>query len=186
MHKYHANLKLPFVADMETAVRSSGNGNKRALGHFQFDPLDIDQQVIQILSDCGIRVTHQEVFFTPPHSVLAVHVDGKALSNLVKLNWCWGGKGSKMMWWEPKPGIQMTTNQTVVGTPYLFIKQKDCRMIEMATIMQPTLVNVGTPHSVINTGSEERWVLSLVLGAVERPENLEWDEAIERLKKYLA
>ena len=81
-----------------------------------------------------------------------------------------------MMWWKVKDGIESEVKYTAIGTPYRGYRQDQCVMDEMVSIKQPTLVNASVPHSIINSGSEERWVLSVVLS--KDGQYVTWDQAL--------
>ena len=180
MRKFSADLKLPFNSDfmLEDVKRDC---DRTKLGHFAYDKTKFDPRVTEYLRERGLCISHYEIFFTPAHSLLAIHVDGSKLSNIVKLNWVWGGTGRRMMWWKMREGCSLTQGTTPVNTPYLYAEQRQCIMIESAKIGRPTLVNVGQPHSVVNATPEDRWCLSAVLAGIEEQTNLEWDAVVEKL-----
>lgn len=177
IRRFSADLKLPFETDMRSKVEKDLDFRK--LNHFSFEENDFDPRVLAFLDERGLQVSHYEVFYTPPRAMLAVHADGAKLSNIIKLNWVFGGKDSRMMWWKLKSDDALKLLETNIGTPYLYAEQKNCIMVESVAITSPTLVNVGQLHSVINTGPERRWCLSVVLAKKGVDKNLEWDEAME-------
>ncbi len=177
MRKFSAEVNLPFEANVLDSVVRACDYTK--LGHFTYDESKFDSRVTEFLAERGMRISHYEVFYTPPHAILAIHADGAKLSNIIKLNWVFGGKGSRMMWWKAKSEDALKVLQTGIGTPYLYADQKSCVMVESVAITGPTLVNVGQLHSVINSGSERRWCLSIVLARIGADKNLEWDEALD-------
>lgn len=183
MKQFSAQVNLGFDADMNIGVMRPCDKTK--LGHFSYDHKYFNTRVIEFLLARQIEISHFEVFYTPPHATLAIHADGSTLSNIVKINWVFGGKGSRMMWWKAKNDDAVKLLETNIGTSYLYADQKNCVMVESAVISVPTLVNVGQLHSIINTGSEQRWCLSAVLAKVGADENLQWGEAIELLKGTL-
>ncbi len=181
MKKYSANIRLPFPVNMEEKVRAGRTPT--ALMHFPFDAADLDPQFLALVKERGLGVGHTEVFYTPPFQHLAIHVDTAQLSNLVKLNWCYDAPGSRMQWWKLKGGASMTEHQTVVGTSYLLAAQRDCVMIESAEILQPTFVNAGVLHSVLNSTANGRWTLSVVLQLDGK--DLQFDQAMQIFKDLL-
>jgi len=180
-----ADVTLPFKTNLEAAVKRAVT-SQAGLGHFPFGVEGFDQRVLELLGQHGLFISHYEVFFTPAHHFLAIHVDGPTVSNIVKLNWVFGGEGSKMMWWKLKSGCEMVKGTTPLNTPYLYIAQKDAVMIGMKSIGQPTLVNVGQPHSVLNATARPRWCLSAVLTSKETGLNIQMDEALEALGMYVS
>jgi hypothetical protein len=182
MSKFSANVRLPFNTDdlLDIAQYSS---NLKELGHFEYDISKFDKRIVELLAECDITISHTEVFYTPAQKSLAIHVDGAKLSNITKLNWVWGGEGSRMLWWKPMDQSAMKIGTTPVGTPYLYADQKKCTMIESTKIGRPTLVNVGVPHSVLNMSNSGRWCLSAVLAV--NGVNAEWDVLTEKLSRFL-
>jgi hypothetical protein len=178
MHKYSMNLTLPFnTADLiHGVIRDHA---RTEFGHFPYDIETFDRRIVDLFSDRGIQISHLEVFYTPPHRQLAIHIDGAVQTDVVKLNWVWGGEGSRMMWWKTKSDKDMMIGETPVKTKYLYADQKACTMIESAIIQRPTLINAGVLHSVLNSSVHGRWCLSIVLqkdGA-----HMKWEDAVDLL-----
>lgn len=182
MRAFSANLSLPFSTDLQVFTERPCDLGK--LGHFHVPATGFDERVSVLLLQHGIIPSHFEVFYTPPHRVLPIHIDGNELSNIVKLNWVFGGAKSRMMWWRIKSNHELSKGSTPLGTTYLKATPTDCIMLESASIGQPTLVNVGQLHSVLNH-AEPRWCLSLVLADAETKINLTFEQAKQRLSDYL-
>lgn len=162
MRKYSMNLNLPFdTHDLIHGVKR--DHDPAEFGHYPYQLENLDQRIVQLFKDRGIEIPHLEVFYTPPHRNLAIHIDGAVQTDVVKLNWVWGGEGSRMMWWKTKSDKDMMVGETPVKTNYLYADQKACIMLESAVIERPTLINAGVLHSVINGSSNGRWCLSIVL-----------------------
>ncbi len=183
MTLYALDLKLPFETDM------------RHLAVHECDPMRVSQirvptdlvdaRVLEILRVRKIGLSHVECFHTPAGGLLPLHVDGPKLDNNAKINWCYGARGSKMIWWRVKDGVSPLLLNTSIGTRYLKVEPKDCVPIHSAKIVGPTLVNAGVPHSVFNPTQERRWVLSLVLRDAPSQLPLQIEDAVERLKEFL-
>ena len=174
--KLAKHINLPFKQSLQPLTQREFNPQE--FGHFDVDPDQLNQDIIQLIEDRGLCFSHWELFYTPPNRHLRVHIDGPAPSNTVKLNWTLGGAGSRMMWWKLKPGRELTRAITIIGTSYLHVDQASCSLLKTIVIGHPTMVNVGVPHSVINR-SEPRWCLSGVLGKTEDgiTRSIEWDDA---------
>jgi hypothetical protein len=170
MDPYFAHLRLPIDVDAENLARFDCDPDK--LGITLVDNRKLPANLHAFLREHGIRVSHAEAFHTPPNSVLPIHIDGESADNHAKLNFVYGASGSEMAWWKLKDEraiIRPGTN--AVGKNYVPIFKQDCNMVATTRIGLPTLVNVGTPHSVHNPTQERRWCLSLVLfyTAISRP-----------------
>jgi hypothetical protein len=185
MSKYSKNLVIPFELDLFPSVKASGEGAPLdKLGHFKYDKSSLPQELIEFMRERDLQPGHCEVFYTPPGASLPIHVDGEKLSNLAKINWCYGGPGSMMTWYKLLvPESEVEQKQTGLETSYLIPSFKQCRMIHSAKIGLPTLVNVGVPHAVINPSRVGRWVLSVVPYDLQLGSNLSFDVALERLSR---
>jgi hypothetical protein len=179
-NRYSRNIALPFSVDLLSLLPEV---NPNTLAHVNVSGVERETELLSWLTARGLMITHAEAFHTPPGGALAIHVDGPALNDIVKLNWQYGGKDSLMMWYrlkDPlKPIPQLVTG---IGTNYLKPQHSDCVMVHSAKIGKPTLVNVGRPHAIVNPGKERRWVVSLVLGEIGGVGHLQWDRMLELLK----
>ena len=178
---YALDLRLPFETDFRGITERECDLTK--LHQFRVHSELIPSSMHKFLAEQEIYISHAEAFYTPARQLLPIHSDGVWPNTMTKLNFCWGGAGSKMLWWKLKPYVEPVLLTTKIGTQYSTMNAKDCITIASHTIKLPTLVNVGQPHSVFNMGSEGRWVLSLVLYDVKTNIALRWDEAFLRLKR---
>jgi hypothetical protein len=181
---YAVDLQLPFETDMlDLAKRVIGpNPPMDKATQYRVPNELLDVRVLRFLEDLGIAVRHAEAFHTPPKTTLHLHVDGANLDDCAKLNWCYGGGSTKMMWWKLKPGKEAIPQKTAIGTNYLTMHANDCVPVHSWHIKTPTLVNVGRPHSVPNFSDESRWVISLVLWSPDGTKAVQMEEAAQRLK----
>lgn len=175
------NLTLPFNTD-DLIHGVKREHDPKEFGHFKYDTDRFDQRIVDILDQIGIEISHFEVFYTPPYRNLAIHIDGAVQTDVIKMNWVWGGEGSRMMWWKTKSKNDMIVGTTPVGTNYLYADQKSCVMLKSAVIQKPTLINAGILHSVWNNSSNGRWCLSAVLQ--RNKEHIPWGEATSLLQAY--
>ena len=150
----------------------------------------VDKNLSKFLSGVGIYVTHGEIFYTPPHGKLPIHVDLHEFSNNCKLNFIFGAEGSKMIWWDKKTDINLRFVYTPIGTKYIMLDEDECIPIHSAEIKQPSLVNVGILHSINNTTDEGRWCMSYTLRHIKyrnqttNLKDLQWDEACILFGEY--
>lgn len=174
--KFATNIQLSIPVDVKQFTKREHD--ETSFGHFNIDPSLLPQELFDFIEARGLCFSHWELFYTPPNRHLGIHIDGHGPSNIVKLNWVLGGAGSRMLWWKLKAGRSLKTKTTVIGTQYQFAEGKDCLPAGSIVIQQPTLVNVGQLHSVINK-HEPRWCLSGVLGKNKGNiiTSIEWDEA---------
>lgn len=184
MSRFYTHLRLPFETNMRHLA--TFKTDLRALGHTIRDASRLDTRLVKFLADLDIKASHVEAFYTPPMAVLPIHVDHDKFSDLVKMNFCYGGAGSTMNWWEMKdPNYEPTVRLTGVGTKYIYIDKNDVNLVDSTSIGQPTLVNVGRPHSINNNTQSMRWVLSMVLWCTREKRDLTLAEATERMKDFI-
>lgn len=184
MNPYSANLILPFELDLRASVERECDEDR--LGHFSYDPQLLPNDLSNWFRSIGVWVSHAEVFHTPRMSRLPMHIDGGELSNIAKLNWCFGASGSVMNWFKLKdPNGVLESKKTGIGSNYLKPNEKDCRLVHSAKIGTPTLVNVGQIHSVINPTQERRWVLSCVLSKIGGVDRVHFADAVELMGPWV-
>ncbi len=109
--------------------------------------------------DCNVFFA--ELFYTPPGGKMIWHIDTEAPSNFVKINFVWGSKYHIMQWGVPIKEIPKSEKFTSADTKYLSFGHDELRIVAMTKIETPTVVNIGTPHRVINTDQTGRWCLSI-------------------------
>lgn len=127
-----------------------------------FDRTDLlSDEFHQWLDSVGCRVFFAEVFYTPPGGKMIWHIDTEAPSNFVKINFVWGSKHHAMQWAVPIKELDKTEEFTSANTKYLSFSQEELRIVATTKIETPTVVNIGTPHRVINNDRTGRWCLSV-------------------------
>jgi hypothetical protein len=68
--------------------------------------------------------------------------------------------------------------ETPVGSKYNIYDPAEVQLLHTATIKNPSLVQVGIPHNIVNPG-EERWCYSMVITDPVKKDNVTFG----RLKK---
>jgi hypothetical protein len=182
MNNWYMHLKLPFEVDLREHAMF-GDPLSKSLGHSPIDKTVLGEELLTLLADREIDISHSEAFHTPPKTQLPIHIDHDTIGNHVKMNFCYGAPGSKMIWWTLKDPTKVPAYRySTIGTKYIGFSMSECRTVKQTEIGRPTLVNIGQPHSVINTTNEHRWVISVVLWDKRNSCRLEMPEAHERFK----
>jgi hypothetical protein len=141
-------------------------------------------ELITFLLQQGVRIRDVQRFYTPPDGVLLPHVDCDHVNNYTKLNYVFGGAGSKMNWFQLKPGAKSIALGTEVGTRYLAAIPRDLEPVHSASIGFPSLINSGQFHSITN-GPDARICYSFMLCYANDPEkNLDWADAMVMFKDW--
>lgn len=183
---YCKDLKLDFEINLDP-LRKIRDGYKDVHQYmiFPYKREDIDSRLLDLISSVGLYVSHQEVFYTPPNGKLPIHVDQYNFSNMTKLNWVIGAKGSHMVWWKPKPGTPLRYYTTPIGTQYLLFEEEEVDEVYRGEIGLGTFINAGVPHSIDNPTDEGRWTLSHCLSFNGTRRMIEWQDAMKLFAKYL-
>ena len=184
---YCKKLKLDFELDTSVLKNIQACYTKVDVpAIFKIKQTDIDPHLLNFLYQLDLTVFHAEAFYTVPKGKLFIHIDSDRLSDNCKLNWVYGGSGSTMEWWERNnPNEPLTHKLTDIGTKYIFFDRNKCTKVWEEEIGQPSLVNVGIPHSVNNPNDEGRWCLSFVIYDLEKKQVLQWADAVKKFSKWL-
>lgn len=114
------------------------------------------------LSQFGVSVYRIDFFHKLPREPLSeIHIDG-VKGDRAKINWVYGGKNSKMIWYEPLVLEEKSFSQTIAGGNYTSYKLHEVREIYSNELLKPSLVQAGEPHAIYNP-TEERICISLAL-----------------------
>jgi len=185
-NRYERIIGIGFTATTYAmdGIKSFGLPQKSTIWNLPVEK--IDPRIHGWLALRGIMVHHAEIFYTAPRWSTAIHADGSRLDEHVKLNWAYGAASSRMCWYnDNKGGLGYTTAKTRIGTEYYRWDPADCDMAWSANIGQPSLVNVGGPHNIVNDTDEGRWCMSLVLKHRSTNELVQWDQAIDIFNPFV-
>lgn len=174
MHNcFHARLSLPFLFDF---VPTEANSSRT------LHELDADSLFVKWLTSLNLEVLRggAEQFYIPPGGEIPIHSDGRTIDNKVKLNFQYGGIGSKMKWYAP---VDSETKLLLTSTES-YAKKDDVTQVWEAKIGFPSLVNAGTLHNVIN-GPEPRWVISVPLWDLTTDSRLQWNDAVIKFHPWI-
>jgi hypothetical protein len=175
MYCIDLNITIPFL---KPNVDITAFKNQR---HFKFDTNLISDGIKQWLADKGMSIGCVECFYNPPYGSTPLHLDNKG-EDFTRLNWIYGGKGSNMIWFVPKPGIKPVAKSNKVGTGYLGFNPDDVNEVyRQEVIGTPTMVRVSVPHQLIN-GPEDRWAISVT--PLYKGRTIIWEDAVQLLAKH--
>ena len=179
---YHQYLHIPFQPRFRNYEEYIPNRNENH--HVRIPKTELDPVLVKWLGGMGIYVIMAEYFYTAPNRSLKAHCDTVELSNVVKLNWMYGGNDSLMDWYELKPGCILPQYETIIQTKFSMPDSNDVLLKESYKIGKPSLINVGKIHGIRN-GNHPRYVYSVVIGELATQKRLEWNRAKEIFAKYL-
>jgi len=193
-HKYAAklnlNLKL-FKSDLhpveflKNLIPEDANDYTKDI-HYRLPHELVSDELKEFFIKHGKLFGFIEIFYIPPRSRLELHADELVLGSYGKLNWVFGGSGSRMIWYDLKdPSVNGKIMNTYIDTPCINYKIEELIFNYEEHLEGPNLVEVGCPHTVV-TGEEERWCVSIIFVNeyvdFTRP-NME--ESIEIFKDYI-
>ena len=151
------------------------------------NPISINNEFNDFLKRVGCYVGQLDIFYTSPGVVYDIHIDRSDEDNrFAKINYIIGGKDSFMNWFKLKEGRSCYWYTDLVGTKVRAVKKEDCDEIYRHSLLSNKLylLDVGTLHSLTNP-TEQRTCYSMFLFDVETKRRLSFDEATERLNKFL-
>jgi hypothetical protein len=143
----------------------------------------IHPEIFKFFDSLGLQIFFVESFFKYPGNGI-IHTDA-ASGDYTKLNWVFGNGDAKMIWYKTKENIVKTSLKNIAEKTYLKYFQHEVDEIERAVIKNPTLVQVGIPHNIIDI-TEDRLCISIIFIdkiSLKRPTML---ESLIRLKDYLS
>jgi hypothetical protein len=152
--------------------------------HTRVDASQIHPRMRQWLDSLGINVIWIEIFYRKPGQHGRVHTDD-IVRDFTKINWIYGGKNSRMMWYEVTDpnALNRKADQTSVGTRYIAYSINEVNSVYSEELSGAYLLQVGIPHSISNP-FEDRYCLCFVL-ADKTDKRLTMSESYEILKDYV-
>lgn len=143
----------------------------------------INKEIFDLLDQLDLKILFVETFCKKPGGQEAIHIDGSG-GDYTKLNWVFGGGDSEMVWYKP---IDLTPKKpalTDTNTLYYSYDRSEVEEIERTVIKNPTLVQVGVPHDIVNV-TKGRLCVSVVIHHKTKLRRPTMQESIELLKKYI-
>jgi hypothetical protein len=183
---YHLNL--PFAIDVNwlQEQQSKISGHDRIVNILM--PIDrVDCQLLLWCASVGIELLQAELIYTPAGGWGKPHIDLGNFSDLCKINWVFGGQGSKMNWYLPKKNDcrGTTLKSNTVGTFINVFHTDDLLEVYSTEITGPALMHVGIPHNVCNRNSPERWAITTTYKDRVTGQVLTFQQAKHKLKDYI-
>jgi len=141
-------------------------------------------QWLEYMESIGFFISFAIIFYRAPHAdfthahVDVINAEPLRLSTF-GFNWCYGGKNSKMVWYET-PAEPKDVSYSPVNTPFMSWNITELKEIERTHIgNEISIVRTGIPHA-IKMGTEPRWAIS---ARCSKFESFEWETIIEELRK---
>jgi hypothetical protein len=143
----------------------------------------INEEIFKFFDSLNLKLPLVETFFKKPGDTHNIHIDAMG-GDYTKLNWVFGGGNSKMCWYEPFDKTFKPIFKTATGTSYVAYTRDQVKEIEKTVIRNPTLVQVGIPHHIIDV-TEDRVCVSIVFKDKITNQRLTIEQSRDRFKDFL-
>lgn len=176
------NLDLPIFESALTPVEFLKQ-NYKLEGHFQVDVNHLSTELKMFFDKVGLTVRLVEIFYRQPNAVGNIHSDTEIAGDYAKLNWVYGN--GTMYWYKTNKNYTPTIlNTTAIKSYALYYSESEVELVHSQIVGQPSLVQVGCPHKVINDNTE-RFCISVVFETVNTKERLTFQEAISVFSEFI-
>jgi hypothetical protein len=187
-HDFCYHLNLPFTLDISWLQEQQHkiSGHDRIVNILM--PNDrVDPKLLSWCDTVGIELFQAELIYTPVNGWSKPHIDLGSFSDLCKINWVYGGQGSKMIWYLPKNASAQGTRlqSSTVGTFIRTFHTDDLIELYSTEISGVALVHVGVPHHVSNRQCPERWAITTTYKDQTTGQLLTLQQAKHKLKDYI-
>jgi hypothetical protein len=131
--------------------------------HVNVDPAVISPYWYNLMERNNLILRRVELFYGPPDTpyTLGIHIDN-GYGDRSKINWVFGGEGCTMHWYKAIAHSQKEVGITPVHSQYTLYEPSEVKLIHTNTIKNPSLIQAGIPHNIVNPG-HERWCYSMVI-----------------------
>jgi hypothetical protein len=194
-YRHHYNINVPVEFDkIKLKDRTQTGHYEKTIPLQTF--LFTNKPLIDWLQGLGLTVVYGRYFQSTPGQVYYRHIDiMQRLSdrviihqaNLVKLNFVFKSKGTKMSWFKLLDGKTGERTKNAHGDPMISYPDDHVVEIYTADVDQHCLIDAGTIHNLTNSYNDgiNRVCYSLWLQNLEREKELTWDQATEIFKPYI-
>lgn len=149
------NLNIPLFKDGKS-IDDIPKNHIFTLNHEEFLSLEL----LSLFDSLNLKITFVETFFKSVGHHGQIHVDSLG-GDYIKLNWIYGSGDSKMCWYEIHDKKNKSVNITSTKTKSIHYALNEVKEIERTKVHNPTIVQVGIPHNIIDV-TEDRLCVSLV------------------------
>jgi hypothetical protein len=143
----------------------------------------LNKELLKFFDSLNLKITFAETFFKPAGHRGTIHVDSLG-GDYIKLNWIYGCGESQMCWYEIIDKKDKPVNTTSTNTLSIHYSPNEVKEIERTKIQNPTIVQVGIPHNIIDV-TEDRLCISLVPIHKFTSKRVTMTESLEIFKDYL-
>jgi hypothetical protein len=143
----------------------------------------LNEKMFKFFDSLDLEISFVETFFKRAYNKNKIHIDGTG-NDYTKLNWVFGGGQSKMNWYAPLDNTLRPLFKNAIDTSYVAYTPEQVTEIESSIIQNPTLVQVGVPHNVVNI-TEDRLCISILYRNKINKNRISMSESVQTFKKYI-
>lgn len=153
--------------------------------HHSLDTNNFTPEFLELIDSLNLKITWAEIFYVRPSSIkdYRVHTDSTG-GDYIKMNWIFGGRGSKMQWFDIKSGVVKQPVKTVIDSFYFSYNSEEVSLAHGQPVRFPSIVQVGVPHNIYNP-VEDRYCVSIMFRDKTTDDRITMEEAIQRFSKYI-
>jgi hypothetical protein len=184
MYSVDLNLPLPLFDTHLSPVEFLKLNDQHLSRHFKLNINVLSKDLLEFFKEHDLAVRLVEIFYRPAGTASRVHVDTQEPGDYAKLNWAYGGEGSVMNWFSIKDDDKGAIDSTPVSSYAWYYNKSEVTLVHSAEVGQPSLVQVGIPHSVENV-TTERFCVSIVFEYTESGQRPTFNQAYNIFKDYI-
>lgn len=143
----------------------------------------LNKELLSFFDSLNLKITFAETFFKGSGHRGHVHVDSLG-GDYIKLNWIYGSGESQMCWYEILDKKDKPVNITSTKTQSIHYTLDEVKEIERTKIYNPTIVQVGIPHNIIDV-TKDRLCISLIPKHKSTNKRVTMAESLLIFKDYL-
>ena len=178
------DLKMPLFKSTLDPVEFLKQDDQHLAKHYKISKDLLSDDIIKFFNKFELTIRIVEIFYRPAGANSRIHIDTEKPGDFVKLNWVYGGKGSVMSWYAPNENYTGVMDSTPVESYATYYKQHQVILLHSQKVGQPSLVQVGIPHSIDNNLTE-RFCVSVVFEYNDTKERPMFSQAYEIFKDYI-
>jgi hypothetical protein len=150
----------------------------------------LNPEISKLLNPLGVYIAYMEAFsFWQPYSQTYIHIDYVDYNNnsdVIKLNWIFGGADSSNQWFLAKPDAHGTSAVTPAKTGSIRYNLSEIEklLFTYPAAKNPFIFQAGIPHKSC-IGKEKRCCISMLPRWINTGRSLTFQETTDLLSNYL-
>ena len=148
-----------------------------------FNISNFTPEYLDWVKNLGLTLVHAELFYSVPNTPYVIHQDHFKKTDFPKINFVYGGKNSKMNWYNVKPEKLGKIPEPEIHNPYMTFNEDEVDLVYSQELEGVNLVQAGVPHNV-TIDKNSRWCISTVY-LLDNKRLLTWTEANNLFKPFM-